>query len=119
MAVSGGLLAYGQTELICSWRAASRLLPARAPFERGRRPILKSRIPPISRQRGSIPKNPSGDPHVPLIPTVPGKRLVVPKPVRRSAARQLDQQCSPDIIRTIRRADWPAEDEAVAIRREV
>src|SRR6476620_1982726 len=73
----------------------------------------------VGRQRGSIPEHPPGDAHVPLIPAVPGKRLLVPEPVRSRAVGQLDQQCCADIVRTIRRADWPAEDEAVVIRREV
>src|SRR5262249_2058209 len=73
----------------------------------------------VGRQRGSIPKHPPRDPHIPLISAVLGKRLLVPEPVRRRAVRQLKQQCCANIVRAIRRADWSAEDEAVTVRREV
>jgi hypothetical protein len=52
----------------------------------------------VGRQRELIPERPPGDPHGPLIPVVLSKRLLVPEPVRSHAVRQLDQQCSGNIV---------------------
>src|SRR5262245_19651416 len=67
----------------------------------------------------SIPKHPPRDPRVPLISAVLGKRLLVPELVRRRPVGQLEQQRGADVVGTVGRADRSAENEAVAVRREV
>src|SRR5262245_56621734 len=56
---------------------------------------------------------------VPLISAVPGKRLLVPELVRRRPVRQLEQERGADVLGAVGRADRSAEDEAVAVGREV
>src|SRR5262249_738498 len=67
----------------------------------------------------SISKHPPRDPRVSLISAILGKRLLVPELVRRRPVRQLEQQRGADVVGAVGRADWSAEDEAVAVRGEV
>src|SRR5580700_10242991 len=66
-----------------------------------------------------IPKHPPDNPRIALIPAIPGERLVVPERIRRGPVRQFEQQRGADIVGAVGRADRTAEDEAVAVGREV
>src|SRR5262249_17491629 len=70
-------------------------------------------------QRQSVAKHPTRDSRVPLISAVLGKRLVVPECICRCPVGQLEQQRGADVVGTVGRADWSAENEAVAVRGEV
>src|SRR5262245_18372159 len=67
----------------------------------------------------SVAKYPADDAGIALISAVPGKRLLVPELVRRRPVRQLEQQRGADVVGAVGRADRPAENEAVAVRRAV
>src|SRR5262249_35585882 len=69
--------------------------------------------------RRSIAEHPADDAVIFLVAAIGGERLAVPERVRRRPVRQLEQQGGADIVGAVGGADRAAEDEAVAVRREV
>src|SRR5262249_6827888 len=67
----------------------------------------------------SVAEHPADDAGIALISAVLGKRLLVPELVRRRPIRQLEQQRGADVVGAVGRADRSAENEAVAVQREV
>src|SRR5262249_26084830 len=74
-------------------------------------------LPSIRHQ--SVAEHPARDAPILLISAILGKRLLVPELVRRRPVRQLEQQRGADVVGAVGRADRSAENEAVAVRREV
>src|SRR5262249_22465026 len=67
----------------------------------------------------SVAKHPADDAGIAPISALPGEPLLVPEIVRRRPGRQLEQKRGADVVGAVGRADRPAEDEAVAVGREV
>src|ERR1700724_516884 len=70
-------------------------------------------------RRLSIAEDPANDAVIARVAAVGGKGLVVPELVRRRPVGQLEQQRGADVVGAVGGADRAAEDEAVAVRREV